>query len=152
MAETERRFVDWVGKIKFGIPFIDKQHLELCDLCEELYQGIAQQRSYASSQGWQSSLSDEMRKLFESLRNHFATEEKLLATVGYEHLTEHKQSHRHCLTQIADLLKDFDKSGMQTVLDFVKFFNNWLYQHITFEDRMYVKTVLEYMHRQTQGE
>lgn len=149
VAETARGIIDWDNKIRFGISFIDKQHQELCDLCNSLYQGIAEERSYSSSQGWQTSLSDKMRKIFESLRNHFETEEKLLATVGYEHLADHKQSHRRCLSQIAEMLKDFDKSGLQTVIHFAKFLDRWLYQHITFEDRLYVKPVLEYMRRQS---
>ena len=144
MSEQNENLIVWDKKFELGIPTIDAQHERLVELCNNLYQGIIRQKNSGNA-AWQSALSDTLRETVDYILVHFRDEEKLLAAIGYEQISEHKQQHQEFVAKTTETIANFDKATFQTAFDFVKFLYEWVLRHIAYEDKLYVKPVKEYM-------
>ena len=146
MSDQNESLVAWDKKLEFGIPKIDEQHKSLVELCNTLYQSIIRQKS-EGKEGWQAALSDTMREAVDYILVHFRDEEKLLKAIGYEQFAEHKLRHQEFIAKTTETIANFDKATFQTAFDFVKFLYEWILRHIAYEDRLYVKPVMEYLQK-----
>ncbi|MBO8451033.1 MAG: hemerythrin family protein [Spirochaetes bacterium] len=133
----------WDKKFELGIPAIDAQHEHLVELCNNLYQSIIRQKD-AGAEGWQVALSEALRETAGYIVIHFRDEEKLLKAAGYANFAPHRQRHQEFIAKTTETITNFDKATFQTAFDFVKFLYDWILRHIAYEDKLYVKTVLEF--------
>ncbi|AEE16315.1 bacteriohemerythrin [Treponema brennaborense] len=142
-AEEKPCWVKWEKKFELGIPVIDEQHKHLVGLCNTLHNEIMQQRG-RDGKVWQTSLSAALRETVNYTRTHFVAEEKLMSVSGFDQFSAHKKRHQDFIETITQTLSTFDQATLQTALDFSKFLYEWILEHIAYEDKLYVKPVLEY--------
>lgn len=138
-------WVKWEKKFELGIPAIDEQHKHLVRLCNQLHSEIMLRRSSSDGKAWRVALSDALRETVSYTRTHFLLEEKLMTAAGFDQLATHKKRHQEFVELISKTLSNFDQTTLQSALDFSKFLYEWILEHIAYEDKLYVKPVLEYL-------
>ncbi len=115
----------WKDSYLIGIPQIDKQHKELCDQIDKLYDACSQGKGAA-----------EAGKVLEFLASytikHFADEEAFQKKVNYPGYTQHKAKHTAFLEQVKKLKQEAVQSGMgvSTVIKVNQAISTWLVNHI----------------------
>lgn len=143
LASTESDYIKWDPKFEIGIPVIDEQHKKLVELCNNSYQALIKQRTSGST--WEQSLSGTLHECVEYVQTHFKDEEKLMAACGYPGFQEHKKVHESFIKKIIETSHSFQGAGAgNSAFKFVKFLYDWILSHIAHEDKLYVKSVLEY--------
>ncbi len=147
MTETQEEapaWVKWDKKFELGIPTIDEQHRYLVGLCNQLHEEVMCRRS-SEGRTWRVALSDALRETVNYTKTHFLLEEKLMAAAGFEDMPAHKKRHQEFIEKISSMLSSFDQTNLQGALDFSKFLYEWILEHIAYEDKLYVKAVLQYL-------
>lgn len=97
----------WYRAFECGNAEIDRDHQRLFELANELLNGIIAGKPAGQ-------LSEAVDKLMLASRDHFETEEAVLRTVGYSHLTQHAALHRSLLNKAAKLVAEF-KAGKTAI-------------------------------------
>lgn len=140
----------WEDKYTLGIPVIDEQHKKLVVLCERFRIELRKQQDSGGS-GWQQALAAVLRETVQYTKFHFDAEEKILRAAGYSDFEHHVQCHKEFVGKLTDMLVSFQGTTMQRAFDFLAYLKEWILTHIAYEDRNYVKPVLEY-YRKTKSE
>lgn len=115
----------WKDSLSIGIPEIDKQHKDLCDKIDSLYDACAKGKG-----------ADEAVKILNFLESytirHFADEEKFQLKIQYPKYQQHKKMHDDFVKEIADLKKQLLASGttMPMVIHINQTISGWLVNHI----------------------
>ncbi len=122
--------VTWNDNYSVQNAAMDKQHQHLFDLINELHDAMGKGKG-----------KDILPKVFVNLatytQTHFADEEALLQKHSYPGLVVHKRLHADLITQVSELIKQFeagDFSASQKTRDFLK---QWLMDHIQEQDKKY---------------
>lgn len=124
----------WRDSFALGIPHIDKQHRELCDQIDKLFE--------AGSKG---KGADEVLNVLNFLESytikHFADEEKLQLQIKYPNYTAHKAKHNEFVAKISKMKKDATEKGVNItmVISLNQMISNWLVEHIKSTDADYAK-------------
>jgi hemerythrin len=117
-----------------GIKVIDDQHKGLLDFVNDLF-------NHATGK------EDEEREYFKKviqqavkyIKEHFATEEKLMAATKFPGYAEHKKVHDEFTMTVLKSVKDFE-SGKRLVLEkFAYFLKDWVLGHIAVMDVKYAE-------------
>lgn len=117
----------WSSSFKSGHPVIDQQHSELFDIGNELITAVQGRKPKADIELL-------LHKLVEHIREHFATEEEVLARTRFPLSAQHMEIHRELLERAQDL-KDWYRAGQLAVGDLVGFIaHDVIADHIIKED------------------
>lgn len=107
----------WRDAYECGEPTIDREHRELFDLANALFDASF------SSQSSPAAYLEALDKLLAHIAQHFADEEALLAEIGYKKLESHSKAHAALLAR-AGKLKTAFLAGKGTLGDVVDFLAN----------------------------
>ncbi|SHH85081.1 hemerythrin [Sporobacter termitidis DSM 10068] len=124
----------WRDSFALGIPQIDKQHRELCDQIDKLFE--------AGSRG---KGADEVMNVLSFLESytirHFADEEQLQLQIKYPQYQQHKAKHAEFVAKIAKMKKEATEKGVNValVISLNQMISNWLIEHIKSVDADYAK-------------
>lgn len=124
----------WKDSFALGIPQIDKQHKELCDQIDKLYE--------AGSKGKGAGEVMNILNFLESYTiRHFADEEKLQQEIRYPKYAQHKAKHDEFIRKIAQMKKEATENGVNIamVIKLNQTVSEWLIGHIKATDTDYVK-------------
>ncbi|MGO9022763.1 MAG: bacteriohemerythrin [Beijerinckiaceae bacterium] len=122
----------WQEEYECGEPTIDREHQELFDLANSLFE--ASFKSESSPQA----VSAVFEKLMAHIVRHFADEEALLARYGYKDLEPHRLAHTGLLARATELEASV-AAGKTTLGDLVEFFaNTVIAQHLFKADRAFL--------------
>ncbi|HVO17635.1 MAG TPA: hemerythrin family protein [Anaeromyxobacter sp.] len=119
----------WTSAIAVGHPTIDQQHKELFARADQLLEAMHQGRASA-----------ELAELFQFLggyvREHFGTEERLMAAKVYPAMAGHKAQHGEFVRRLEEDLVAFRAKGATAavVLDLSSLIRGWLVNHISTVD------------------
>lgn len=120
--------VPWSDSYLLGDPTIDKEHKQLFELTEKLY----------NCNDNSDEVSSVLKELIKYTRFHFAHEEQYMRSIDFNLLWggEHKQLHRDIVEKLNDHIKEKDaaspKEFAQKLAVFVK---NNIVEHILTEDK-----------------
>jgi len=117
----------WSPAYITGDATVDAQHQKLFQLVNELHHGIV------SGHG-KDVMGPVLRGLASYTIEHFATEERLMATASYPNLPRHKAKHDGLTKQVKDLLREFEAGNLALPSTLSKFLADWLTHHIREED------------------
>jgi hemerythrin len=123
-----------------GITVIDTQHKQLINLCNEAYTGIMN-RDTQQPADFQKIMASAIRSAVDYAKYHFSEEEKILKLVGYEKFAEHKKAHDDFILKVVETAQEAEKTDFRAALDFVKYLQTWIYEHIMYADKLYVPAV-----------
>lgn len=136
-------YIKWDPKFEIGIPVIDEQHKKLVELCNTSYQALIKQGTTGTT--WEQSISGTLRECVDYVQTHFKNEETLMRACEYPGFPEHKKVHDSFIKKVIETSRSFQgASGSTAAFKFVKFLYDWILSHIAHEDKLYVKSVLEY--------
>ena len=147
----DKNYIKWDSKFELGIPTIDEQHKNLVQLCNNFYQEILQQ---SNKPAFECSFSNTLHECVEYVKTHFRDEETLMKACGYEEFAEHKKRHDEFIETVLQTSRLVqNENNIKSALKFVKFLYDWVLSHIAHEDKLYVKSILEYYRkRKTAGQ
>lgn len=122
--------VKWTKNLSVGVDFIDKQHQIWFQKANDLFE--AGQHGKASAV-----ISDLLKFLDEYTKSHFRDEEKYMLQINYPEYGTQKKLHESFITELANLRKEYDKSGgnVVVIISANQMVINWLTKHITIQDK-----------------
>jgi hemerythrin len=131
----------WSRDFETGIAEIDTQHLNLVKMFNK---ANAELREDSGRNVWERIT----REFHGYLLYHFWTEEELAAQYGYDversaEAASHFEQHRQFAESIAGLRKRIHASEQILKCDYLSLLKNWLFEHITHNDRWLVAFLLE---------
>ena len=133
-VEDEGRLMpDWNEDLELGLESVDKEHKELIERYESLYQKMK------SGEGEQYCI-ELIGYLENYVETHFKSEEKIFASINFGEEDKHKVMHNNFCKKVAEIAEDF-RNGLidnQQQVKFNLFIKNWWMHHILIEDRKHV--------------
>ncbi|WP_067516361.1 bacteriohemerythrin [Endozoicomonas ascidiicola] len=125
-------YIVWSDDLNLGINIIDEQHRGLVSLINSFYYHIQMGASMVTMQSTLKTIED-------YAKIHFATEEAVMAGLGFEGLDAHRISHDNLLLKTQQLLSSVKTD--QDVYGVMPFLRRWWMDHIVKEDREFVDLI-----------
>ena len=122
----------WKSQYETGIPIIDEQHRRLFEALDQVQEAVAQGSS-------RDELQDLVQALLAATREHFRTEEVIMAHHGFPDLLVHIREHEMLLEKLEDLNQRFQQSQDSMALLVTTFMGGWLRHHISEGDFSYAE-------------
>ncbi|MFI4890328.1 MAG: diguanylate cyclase domain-containing protein [Steroidobacterales bacterium] len=120
VGERIRKRLTWSAKYKIGIEAIDRQHEELVDKMNSLWEALLAKQDHAS-------LARGLAEMTSQLEAHFAMEEAHMAAHPYPGAVAHRADHRRALETARSLAAHIDERGLALG---IRFLYDWLLSHI----------------------
>jgi len=122
-------FLDWDNSFNIGVEDLDKQHMKLLELMNELHD--------AMMCGKENTVLDSiLAELTDYTKYHFTFEEGLMDKSDYPQSEEHKAKHEKLKAKLFEIQAEYHarRVGLNTrVMDFLQ---NWLVRHILGDNDM----------------
>ena len=118
----------WRVDLHLFISEIDRQHREVVDLAARLHATI---RTAQSAGELQSVLAE----FTATVENHFASEEALMLSRGYDQYATHRMEHQRLLDQVYIVQRDLACGTIQPCESLARFVQLWTEKHILTSDR-----------------
>jgi hemerythrin-like metal-binding protein len=122
--------LSWSQEYSVGINEIDKEHIKLVELVNELHDGMKAGKG-------KEILGSILTELVKYTSFHFGHEEKLFDTYHYPGSIIHKKQHKDLVEQVLVYKDGYDKGNTIMTMDIMNFLKNWLVQHIAGSDKKY---------------
>ena len=129
------QLLEWTDDLSIGIEEIDRQHMELVKLLNELHEAITQRRASSACVAI-------LDKLVEYTRVHFTVEESLFRILGYPGYGPHHQEHEKLIDQIVGFQVKIKDEKSNVTFELLHFLRGWLTHHILGTDKSYVPFLL----------
>ena len=122
----------WTSDLEVGIEEIDKQHQQLVNYINHLYD--------AHHSGSREEMAKALDELIQYTVDHFAYEEEMLRQSGYPLLAPHARVHQHFVDKVGTFKNRFNNGDDigQELLDLME---GWLFMHIRRNDHGYAEHV-----------
>lgn len=140
----ESKYIAWDQKFSIGIVPIDEQHKKLVEMCNELHEKVWTARKTETAE-WKTQTMITLKECVDYVKIHFSYEEKIMKAINYQNFQAHKKRHDEFTMKLLEISKNFSNITVQEALNFSKFLLDWIFEHISYEDRLYVKPLQEYM-------
>jgi len=122
--------IQWDKSFSVNVAEIDKQHLGLVEMINELNEAMRQGKG-----------KDVLGKIISGLVNytvtHFETEEKYFDQFGYASAFSHKKEHTDFTKKVAEFKSGFDSGKLMLSIEVMDFLSTWLQNHIKGSDMKY---------------
>lgn len=123
-------FFQWQDSMSVGIDQIDKQHMQLVSLIDELYNAMSKGQA-------KDELDRIFNELFDYTKTHFFSEEKLMFVHQYKDYENHKKEHEKFVEEIKEQKHMFDQGDHKIAIKVANFLKDWLTNHIMKSDQKY---------------
>jgi len=124
----------WKSQYETGIPIIDEQHKRLFAALDQVQDAVVHE-----------SPKDEIRGMVQALmadtREHFRTEEAIMAHHGFPDLLAHIREHELLVEKLEELNQRFEESQDSMALMMTTFMGGWLRHHISEGDLNYAQYI-----------
>jgi hemerythrin len=130
-------FMTWSDRFSVGIAKPDEQHNVLFGILNNLYD--AMKRGQA-----QTVTGPLLRKLVDYTRQHFSSEEAMMASARYPGLASHRAQHVALIKKVEEFVARFDRGDVMLSVDLFNFLRDWLTTHIQKEDKEYGPWLIEH--------
>ena len=134
MAADGSIHISWKEEFETGIPEMDRQHMWLVGLINDLYVSM--------ETGTSAETENILSGLVEYTNTHFVDEERLQERHGCPGLEEHRKMHDDLLGEVLDFRKRFQNGepGIEAYL--MWFMKDWLINHIKLQDTKIARHIL----------
>ena len=130
----DSELIAWDNSIKIGVEAVDKQHLRLVELVNNLYGAMI-------NRAGNTVLKSILTELVDYTVTHFADEEAMMSKAGYSKLAEHQKVHKKLVQQVMEFRDEFNSGSATVSIELMSFLSDWLINHIQATDRQYVPTL-----------
>lgn len=116
--------IQWTEDLAVGIEEIDTQHRELYSNVAALHEAMREHRLER--------VPDILEFLQRYALEHFATEERHMAAMGYPHLAEHRAAHREFVAEFLRHKASCAAGGVRpsAVVELSDWIGRWLREHV----------------------
>jgi hemerythrin len=122
----------WSGKYSVGVEALDHQHESMMDILNKLHA--------ASMKGNAGEVADSLlRKLAPLAEEHFAAEERLMESIDFPRLAEHRALHREMAGRIAELASRHEEGDITAYVPLLYFVRDYQTKHMRDEDLQYAE-------------
>lgn len=118
--------LQWKRDYELGIASIDHEHRELIELINQLYAELGS--------GPDARTREFLGELYARISAHFALEEAMMRSKGYDQLAEHKADHERLLDQLVEIMDDYDGSGDELKGQLGRRLDDWFSEHFRTHD------------------
>ncbi|MCB1182353.1 bacteriohemerythrin [bacterium] len=125
--------IKWSDEFIIGDSHIDAQHQRLVDIVNKFDEAMRKGRGSRV-------MNEILNELIGYTQEHFADEERLLATADYPGLKAHQAQHRQLLQKIERFQFEFSE-GRRVSSEVQEFLKYWLTSHILRDDKAYVASL-----------
>lgn len=139
--------IRWDSKFEIGIPAVDSQHKKLFMLCNSLHIALNNKSLDAS---WEDEFVYVLKECVEYVKVHFRSEEILMQTAGFDGYKEHKKIHDAFIQKVLEFSHE-ENYTIETAFKLLRFLYEWILSHIAYDDKLFVRSVLEYNSRRQEG-
>ena len=125
-----KKMFDFEAEFKLGIDAMDREHAKLVDMLNDVYMLLGDGKKEEAQKFFNETLSAYVEE-------HFANEEKFMASIGFPVLDEHRKIHENFKRSFYDLkpaLVTFDDAAFRKALSDTF---TWIIGHIGRTDRKY---------------
>ncbi|MBF0186516.1 MAG: bacteriohemerythrin [Magnetococcales bacterium] len=129
-ATDTSKLVEWVDDLSVNIREIDRQHLQLVNMLNELYAAINAGEADRA-------VGTLLPNLVQYAVDHFAYEEKLFEQHDYPDMEAHIQAHRKLVGQVQRYVEKIQGGDMSVATPLLGFLKTWLVEHIMGTDKQY---------------
>lgn len=129
--------IPWTNELSVGVKEIDEQHKIFLNILNELCDILANAKPIPE-------IVDILRQLTAYANFHFATEEKYFDKFHYELAAEHKEEHKKLLARVMEFNKRFEIEGEAILPELLDFLEDWLVDHLSEQDKKYMKCFSEH--------
>lgn len=124
------KLVNWNETYSVGYELIDRQHMILVDMINDLYgafkQGVANEI-----------IQDILTKMIQYTDFHFKTEERFFDTYNYFDAAKHIAEHNSFVEKVITFSDDFNNGSVTISYDVMNFLRDWLINHIQESDKQF---------------
>lgn len=118
----------WNDAYLTGNAMVDQQHRNLFAMVNELHDAVVAGKG-------REVLSATLRKLSGYTIDHFASEESLMITAGYDGLANHKRKHDALASKAKEIIAGYQSGKLTLSITLSQFLADWLRHHIQEEDQ-----------------
>lgn len=122
--------LEWSEEFSVGVEQMDEEHIALFAIFNDICAAVEEGRPSKETEAL-------LRILLNQTREHFASEERLLASSGFPGFTEHADHHRQLNTLLNKYIQHFDRRDAGGAENLLSFLRQWLTGHIRHEDQSY---------------
>jgi hemerythrin len=130
--------VEWDDRYSMNIQFIDDQHKELINLTNALYKGCL-----GGDETARSYFMETIRGTVDYVKYHFSAEEKMMESIHFPDLVQHKKEHESFVKKILADVERFQGGKKFVPNEFVRYLKDWILTHIAIEDKKYSDYILD---------
>ena len=120
--------IDWRDDFKLGIPAVDHEHEEMIRLINE-----AHARMERDAPGWE--IEEFLGEVYNQISAHFALEETVMRSRGYDDYEGHKADHERLLDGIRDIMDNFEAGDFDGTSEELSLrLRDWFVEHFKTKD------------------
>jgi hemerythrin len=131
MGKYDDELVTWSRTFEGGVRLIDDQHKGLINLCNDLFKHCVGDKK-SETEYFRSVI----HKAVDYVKEHFATEEKLMLATKFPGYSLHKLEHDKFVLQVVELVKVFNETQKIDLFATTKFLKEWILSHIAITDKL----------------
>ncbi len=122
--------IEWKDEYSVSVNRFDREHQKLFSLLNELNDAMGKGQGRFVVQGV-------LQQLMNYTRQHFASEEAAMRSVGFPGLASHIAEHRELTAKVEKFSAEYSKGDTSITIDVLYFLRDWLDHHILTTDRKY---------------
>lgn len=120
--------MEWYDEYNIGVELIDHQH-------QELFKRVSRLQEALSSGAVNSEIAAMLKFLVVYTNQHFQDEEKVMASIAFTELENHRKMHESLTADVRDILINLKKGKKIHPYELIDFLSDWLLNHIRYEDK-----------------
>ena len=126
-------YMDWKVEYSVENPVIDKQHLALFGLVNEVADKV--------KTGNMPEIKDVVNRLAAYTVEHFKDEESIMKKARYASLEDHQLVHAELIRQVQEIQQKLEKNQPVSMIVIIRFLSDWLKTHILKDDMAYKSSI-----------
>jgi hemerythrin len=128
------RLIEWNNNFNLGINVIDDHHHQLLSLVNNIYNAIQLNNTQEAKVI--------IYNLFDFIKYHLSTEERLMQEYNYPSIDEHELSHSVFCIKLNELQSKLNSDDSLYNIQLVVYLKDWLMDHILINDRELAKYII----------
>ena len=131
-----KAFLTWRTDWLVGFEALDRQHLSLAGLLNQIFNTLASEPVGANP-----ALLHLLSTLAEQTRRHFLDEEACMREQGYPQLPEHHREHAMLLAELQELMREIEAGRRHFTLETLTALKHWQIDHVLNSDKAFADFV-----------
>lgn len=128
--------INWKKKYSMGVEALDNQHKALIGILNDFHAAMLK------GQG-ENIAGQLLLRLKNYTREHFPAEERLLESVKFPELAQHRAYHRGLMEKLEEFTARHEKGDYGMYISLLHFIRDWQTRHLLQHDREYIPYLAE---------